>query len=256
MIIVISPAKTLDMDFEKVASRKISEPLFIKQSSMLVKQLKLLKTADVRKLMGVSQKIAELNQQRYQQWSLPFTKENAKPALLAFKGDVYQGMDVATFTGQDFEFAQKHLRILSGLYGCLRPMDLIQPYRLEMGTALKNQSGNNLYEFWGNSITEHLEEEIKGSKSKVLVNLASQEYFKSVHTRNLTAEIVTPVFKDYKNGQYKVISFLAKKARGMMCSYIIKNRINIPEEMLAFDEGGYRFDEKQSTLHEYIFLRK
>ena len=256
MKIVISPAKTLDMNPISKALIKSTQPLFSQQSAQLVEQLKSFETADIRKLMGVSQNIAALNQLRYQQWKQPFNTINAKPALLAFKGDVYQGMNVVDFTKQDFEFAQKNLRILSGLYGCLRPMDLIQAYRLEMGTSLKNIAGNSLYDFWSDAITAYLNEELATSKSKVLVNLASQEYFKSIEVKNLKADIVTPVFKDYKNGQYKIISFSAKKARGMMCSYIIQNQIIKPSEMIHFNKGGYHFDEKQSTENQFVFLRK
>jgi len=256
MMIVISPAKTLDMTPEWNTLTKCSQPLFCQQSSELVEQLKICKVADLRKLMDVSENIAALNRARFQEWSLPFTTVNAKPALLAFKGDVYQGMNVNDFSKQDFVFAQKHLRILSGLYGCLRPMDLIQAYRLEMGTSLKNSAGASLYDFWGATLTAYLNKELKNTNSKVLVNLASQEYFKSLRVKNLKADIVTPVFKDYKNGQYKIISFLAKKARGMMCSYLVKNQIVDPGKMIYFNEGGYCFDEKQSTSDQFVFLRK
>ncbi len=256
MFIVISPAKKLDMEFEESPLVKPSQPVFKKNAQTLVDELKTFKSKDFVSLMGVSTSIAELNTQRYQEWSLPFNVKNSKPALLAFKGDVYQGMSTDQFTKDDFEYAQKHLRILSGLYGCLRPKDLMQAYRLEMGTQLKNPKGENLYDFWKNDITTHLNKALKESDDGFLVNLASNEYFKSVDQKALDFPVVTPVFKDFKNGQYKVISFLAKKARGMMCAYLIRNRVQNIEGIKKFAEAGYRFDSKQSSKHELVFLRK
>jgi len=256
MLIVISPAKKLDMSAEESALKKVTQPIFGEKSQELVTQLKSLKTKDFVELMGVSENIAKLNRERYQEWALPFTEKNAKAAILAFKGDVYQGMAPEHFKTVDFDYAQKHLRILSGLYGCLRPKDLMQAYRLEMGTAFKNARGKNLYDFWQESITAHLNEVMKANKSEFLINLASNEYFKSVDRRVLNKEVVTPIFKEYKNGNYKVISFLAKKARGMMAAYLIQNRITHIDGIKAFDLVDYNFDKKQSTDKELVFLRK
>ncbi len=256
MMIVISPAKKLDMAEQSTELKRSTQPLFSERSEELVKDLKTFKSKDFVNLMGVSEKIADLNQERYQEWSLPFTKQNAKPAILSFKGDVYQGMDADSFSAKDFDYAQKHLRILSGLYGCLRPKDLMQAYRLEMGTPLKNSKGKNLYEFWQEGITDHLNSSLKGIGSDYLVNLASNEYFKSVDKKALDAEVITPVFKDYKNGQYKMISFLAKKARGMMTAYLIQNQIEDPEGIKGFDTAGYRFSKTDSDSKNLVFLRK
>lgn len=256
MVIVISPAKKINMSDEQSFLKKVSQPLFVEKSQELVNQLKLLKAKDFMDLMGVSENIATLNKVRYQEWHLPFNQHNAKAALLSFKGDVYQGMNVENFDTADFDYAQKHLRILSGLYGCLRPKDLMQAYRLEMGTSFENSSGKNLYEFWKPSVTAHLNETLKANKSEFLVNLASNEYFKVIDQNALHADIVTPVFKDYKNGSYKVISFLAKKARGAMSAYLIRNRITQLDDIKKFDSDGYRFDSKKSNDQELVFLRK
>jgi cytoplasmic iron level regulating protein YaaA (DUF328/UPF0246 family) len=191
---------------------------------------------------------------RYQSWEPEHTPDNARPAVLAFKGDVYTGLDAESFSEADFSFAQQHLRILSGLYGVLRPLDLLEPYRLEMGTRLKTASGDNLYQFWGDRITAALNEELKTSDD-VVVNLASNEYFKAVQPKALNARLITPVFKDFKNGQYKIISFYAKKARGLMSRYIIQNRIDAPEAIKAFDLEGYYFSPEQSKGDTWVFLR-
>lgn len=256
MVIVISPAKKIDMSVEQSSLKKVSQPLFVEKSQELVNQLKTLKAKDFMQLMSVSENIATLNKNRYQEWHLPFNQHNAKAALLSFKGDVYQGMNVESFSAADFDYAQKHLRILSGLYGCLRPKDLMQAYRLEMGTAFKNSAGKTLYDFWQHSVTTHLNETAKSNKSEFLVNLASNEYFKAVDQKALHVNIVTPVFKDYKNGSYKVISFLAKKARGAMSAYLIKNRITHLDDIQTFDLNGYQFASKQSNDKELVFLRK
>jgi len=256
MLIVISPAKKLDMQNEESELVKPTQPVFKKNAQELVNQLKTFKNKDYISLMGVSASIAALNAQRYQEWSLPFTLKNSKPALLAFKGDVYQGMSPDDFGKEDFDYAQEHLRILSGLYGCLRPKDLMQAYRLEMGTTLKNVRGDNLYAFWKKDITAHLNKTLKENGDKVLINLASNEYFKAVDEKALACPVITPVFKDYKNGNYKVISFLAKKARGMMCAYLIRNRVEDIEGIKRFSQAGYRFDSKQSAKNELVFLRK
>jgi cytoplasmic iron level regulating protein YaaA (DUF328/UPF0246 family) len=256
MVIVISPAKKLDMLDESSALKKATQPLFTDKSQELVDKLKGFKTKDFVELMGVSEKIANLNKERYSQWQIPFNKDNSKPALLSFKGDVYQGMNVDTFGSADFDYAQKHLRILSGLYGCLRPKDLMQAYRLEMGVPLENSAGKNLYYYWQETVTSHLNEAMKANKSDFLVNLASNEYFKSVDKKALNKEIITPVFKEYKNANYKVISFLAKKARGMMCAFLIQNRITNITDIKKFDMAGYKIDIKQSCENELVFLRK
>ena len=200
--------------------------------------------------------MADLNSTRYKQWSQPFDEQNAKQALLAFKGDVYQGFDCENWKAADFKFAQSHLRMLSGLYGILRPLDLMQPYRLEMGTKLKTKRGSNLYDFWGGQLTDSLNAALVESKSKALVNLASKEYFSSVQLTSINQPIVTPVFKDCKNGKYKIISFFAKKARGMMANFMIRNRIKDPKGLEAFDTAGYYFDPEQSDERTKMFLRE
>ncbi|MBL4868966.1 MAG: peroxide stress protein YaaA [Pseudomonadales bacterium] len=255
MLLLISPAKTLD--FETKAKTDIyTEPSFLKDTKLLIKDLKKLSSQDLTKLMGISETLADLNSQRFKDWKAPFTQDNAKQALLAFKGDVYTGLDAESFKANDFKFAQKHLRILSGLYGVLRPLDLIQPYRLEMGTKFANARGQNLYGFWDNKVTETLNNDLKSLKSESVINLASNEYFKVVKPKLLQAEVFTPVFKDYKNGEYKMISFFAKKARGLMSAYAIKNRITDPKGLLSFDLQGYGYSKKLSTEKEFVFTRK
>lgn len=255
MLLVISPAKTLD--FETPAKTALStQPAFLKESEELIEQLKLLSPADISSLMSISEKLAVLNSNRFIEWQLPFTPENSKQALLAFKGDVYEGLSADSLSEKDLGWANEHLRILSGLYGLLNPLDLIQPYRLEMGSRFNNQRGKNLYEFWGHKITDKINEEMASQESPVLINLASNEYFKSIKSRHLKAGVITPVFKDWKNDKYKVISFYAKKARGMMSAYIIKNRIENPEDIKAFDTNGYVFSAEQSTDSDWVFLRK
>ncbi|PJC86203.1 peroxide stress protein YaaA [Vibrio sp. HA2012] len=255
MLIAVSPAKTLDYESPLVTER-FSQPELIAHSAELIKECRQLSPANIAALMKVSDKIAGLNVARFEQWSETFTRENSRQALLAFKGDVYTGMAAETMTEDDFTFAQEHMRILSGLYGVLKPLDLMQPYRLEMGTKLANGRGHNLYQFWGNIITETLNQALSSQGDNVLVNLASNEYFKAVNIRELDARVVTPVFKDCKNGQYKVISFYAKKARGMMARYIIENRISRIEELTAFDAAGYRFAAEESTSSELVFKRE
>tara|TARA_R110002049_G_scaffold199670_12_gene370093 strand:+ start:538 stop:1302 length:765 start_codon:yes stop_codon:yes gene_type:complete len=251
LLIVISPAKTLD--FETAPSTDShSQPRFLQQSQQLINELKDLSTADIATLMKLSDKLAALNMARFQTWQKPFDLENAKQALLAFKGDVYTGLDAETLDVAGLEFAQQHLRILSGLYGVLRPLDLMQPYRLEMGTKFANAKGKDLYQFWGSQLRDSIESELKDG---VLINLASNEYFKAVEAKKLKARIITPVFKDWKNGQYKIISFYAKKARGLMSRYIIDHGINEPEDIKGFDSEGYRFSPEMSQADEWVFLR-
>jgi len=254
MKLVISPAKTLDFESSPVTNT-YSKPIFLAHSQRLIDTLQALSQAEVASLMKLSDKLAALNVARFGSWETPFTPDNAKQALLAFKGDVYTGLDAEQFSEDDFTFAQEHLRILSGLYGVLKPLDLIQPYRLEMGTKLPNSEGKNLYDFWGDLLTTTLNEELKDDSQPVLVNLASNEYFKAIQTKTLNASIITPVFKDWKNGQYKIISFYAKKARGLMAAYIIQNRLNEPEQIKAFNSDGYYFSEEQSKGDQWVFLR-
>ena len=255
MLILLSPAKSLDFETPSIAP-KHSQSALLDKSEELIDTLSTYSPADLEKLMGISPSLAELNVERYHQWSRPFNKKNAKPAVLAFQGDVYLGMEAETFSDQDFAYAQDHLRILSGLYGVVRPLDLIQAYRLEMGIKLDNPSGKNLYEFWGSTITEHLNKQLKKLKSDTVLNLASNEYFKSVKKKELNAEIISPSFKDWKNGQYKMISFFAKKARGSMTAWIIKNQIENIEDLEKFDVDGYRYDAATSTPNKPSFLRK
>ncbi|MFN3239161.1 MAG: peroxide stress protein YaaA [Pseudomonadales bacterium] len=255
MLTVISPAKTLD--FETAPhTKKNSQPQFLDQSADLVATMREQTPKKLVKLMGISPKLAELNAERYQDWQLPFTTENAKPAVLAFRGDVYLGLEAENYSERDFNFAQKNLRILSGLYGLLRPLDLIQPYRLEMGIKLKNSAGNDLYEYWHNMISDHLSQELDAHRNKTLINLASNEYFKAVRPERLPGRVVTPIFKDYKNGTYKILSFFAKKARGYMASYIVHNRINKPDDIKSFDIDGYRFNPDLSAGDDWVFTRK
>ncbi len=255
MLILISPAKTLDFETPSNAP-KHSQPALLSKSEVLINELSTKSPADLEKLMGISGKLAELNVERYHQWSRPFTEKNAKQALLAFKGDVYTGLEAEKFSDEDFIYAQDHLRILSGLYGVIRPLDLIQPYRLEMGTRLANEGGKNLYEFWGSDITLALNKQLAKLKSETVLNLASNEYFKSVKEKDLKAEIVSPSFKDWKNGQYKMISFYAKKARGVMSSWVIKNQIESADELRKFRLDGYRFSASDSTPQTPVFTRK
>ena len=255
MLLLISPAKTLD--FETAPQTTVAtQPDFLDHSQALIDELRQLSPPQVAELMGISAKLGDLNFGRFLNWHTPFTPENAKQAVLAFKGDVYTGMQAETFGKGDFTFAQKHLRILSGLYGLLRPLDLIQPYRLEMGTSFANARGKNLYQFWGDIITDRINEELAALKSKVVVNLASNEYYQAVNTRRLNAEVITPVFKDRKNGQYKIISFFAKKARGMMSAYIIRERLKKPEDIKGFTTGGYAYSEAMSSPKEWVFTRE
>ena len=258
MLIVVSPAKSLDYESE-LPTKKHSEPRMLDDTQALVDVMAEKSPADIAKLMSVSQGLAELNHERYQDFEQPFTTDNARPALLAFTGDVYLGMDPAgTFTERDFTHAQKVLRILSGLYGVLRPLDLMQPYRLEMGTSLETDRGKDLYTFWGDRITEQLNADLAESPgANVLVNLASNEYFGSVDTSKVDARVITPTFLDSKNGgPYKIVSFFAKRARGAMSGWIIKERIKSVKALTDFDGMGYRFDAERSTVDQPVFIRE
>lgn len=255
MIIVVSPAKSLDFD-TPAKTKKFSEVEFLADSKKLMKGLKKYQPEQLSELMHMSDALGELNFSRNANWKAPFTPDNAKQAVFAFQGDVYQGMKAEDYSAAELNFAQKHLRILSGLYGLLKPLDLIQAYRLEMGSRFANERGKNLYEFWGSKLTDHINSELAPQKTKLLINLASNEYFSAVQSKKLDAEIVTPVFKDYSNGKYKVISFFAKKARGEMVTYIVNNRITSPEKLLDFDINGYRYSETDSSAAKPVFLRK
>lgn len=255
MLLVISPAKNLDYETPATTSR-FTQPQHLEYSSQLIQQLRTYSVQDIAELMKLSDKLSALNVARYESWSQPFNSDNAKQAVLAFNGDVYSGLNAEDFNENELDFAQKHLRILSGLYGVLKPLDLMQPYRLEMGTKLVNSRGKNLYAFWGDIVTDDLNRSLTEEKQPVLVNLASNEYFKSVKPKNLQGRMVTPVFKDWKNGQYKIISFFAKKARGLMCRYAIKNQITDAEQLKNFDLGGYQYDESLSKEDTWVYTRK
>jgi uncharacterized protein len=253
MLTVISPAKTLDFEAQPHTTQH-SQAAFLVQSQLLINELKKLSTTDVASLMKLSDKLAGLNSARFQQWQTPFDLDNAKQAILAFKGDVYTGLAADTLDNASLEFAQQHLRILSGLYGVLKPLDLMQAYRLEMATKFANSKGTNLYQFWGSQIGGFLEAD-PAMADGILINLASNEYFKAVNTKKLNARIITPVFKDWKNGQYKMISFYAKKARGLMTRYMIDNRIDQPEKLKDFNTDGYRYSENMSEGDNWVFIR-
>lgn len=254
MLIVVSPAKSLDYD-TKARTRRFTEPQYLEESSELVEQLRELSPEDFSELMHISSDLGELNHRRYANWQAPFDLKNAKQALFAFKGDVYLGLEAETFSTADINFAQKHLRILSGLYGLLRPLDLMQPYRLEMGSRFKNKRGKNLYQFWDSKLTDNLNTLLAQEKKPVLINLASKEYFSAIKPAALNAEIISPVFKDYSNGSYKILSFFAKKARGKMAAYIIQNKLKNPDKLKDFDLEGYRYSEEDSTRAQPVFLR-
>ncbi len=254
MLIVVSPAKTLDFETAPVTEH-YSQPEFIDHSKLLIDTLKKLSVQDVAGLMKLSDKLASLNVARFETWQPTFNIENAKQAVLAFKGDVYTGLDAESLSEDDLSFAQQHLRILSGLYGVLKPLDLMQAYRLEMGTKLENPRGQNLYQFWGTVISDHLNSELARCEKQVLINLASNEYYKAAKEKNIQGRIITPAFKDWKNGQYKMISFYAKKARGLMTRYIIQNKIEDPEQLKAFDLDGYRFAPSMSEGDNWTFIR-
>jgi len=253
MIIVISPSKTLDLSANSIQTHSL--PRQLAQSQALIDTAKQLTAEQLSKLMKISDKLSQLNWQRYRDFNLPFTLCNAKQALLAFKGDVYTGIDVDNYNEEDFDFAQQHLRILSGLYGALRPLDLIQAYRLEMGTRLQNEQGKNLYEFWNDQVTELLNQDFNEQSPPLLINLASNEYFKVIKPKLLKAEILTPVFKENKAGTYKTIGIHAKRARGLMTSYIIKNRLTEAEQIKAFNLEDYGFNEVLSSEKEWVFSR-
>lgn len=255
MIFVISPAKSLDFDTPPVTA-EYTQPGFLTRSAVLVQRLRELSPAELSRLMDISDALAVLNVTRYAEWAPPFTPANAKQALLAFNGDVYEGLDAASLSPAGLAWCQQHLRILSGLYGLLRPLDLIQPYRLEMGTKLGNAAGKDLYAFWGEDITQALNAAMSPSGPAVLVNLASEEYFKAVRPKALKARIVNCVFEDWKGGRYKIISFYAKRARGLMARHAITGRLQEAEQLKGFAEGGYTFAPEASDDTRWVFRRR
>ena len=255
MLIVISPAKKLDFD-SLPQTDDFSMPDCLDDASELIDTLRPYSVKQLEKLMHLSSNLAQLNHDRYKEWNLPFNPQNAKQAILTFKGDVYAGINIESFSDEDLSFTQAHLRILSGLYGLLRPLDLMQPYRLEMGTRLENERGKNLYEFWGSRITQLINQQLKDSGMDTLVNLASNEYFKSVKTKELDGQIITPVFKEKRDdGSYKIIGIYAKKARGMMSAFILKNKLEDVEKIKEFSEAGYVYNPDLSNKTDWVFSR-
>jgi cytoplasmic iron level regulating protein YaaA (DUF328/UPF0246 family) len=255
MLLVVSPAKNLDYESE-LATSTFTQPDMLDHAQELIIRCRELTPKDIGGLMKISDKLSDLNANRYQQWQLPFTPENARQAVLAFNGDVYSGLKAGEFSEEDFAFAQQHMRILSGLYGLLRPLDLMQAYRLEMGTKLSNHKGKDLYQYWGEVITCKLNTAMKAQGDNILVNLASNEYFKAVKPQSLEGVVITPIFKDWKNGEYKIISFYAKKARGMMARYIIQHRLTDVQQLYNFDSEGYKYTPDQSDQSQLVFQRK
>ncbi|WP_456372683.1 peroxide stress protein YaaA [Thiolapillus sp.] len=254
MIITLSPSKGQDFETPVVLD-DATLPAMLDDSQLLIDVLRKYSVSQVRELMEVSENIARLNVDRYKNFSLPFTPDNARPALFAFKGDVYRGIPVQEYTEEDLRFAQEHLRMLSGLYGCLRPLDLIQPYRLEMKTRLKNPRGDNLYQFWGDRLTQCLNVELAKQKEATLVNLASNEYFKAVKPKLLEGRLLNIAFKEEKNGKARIIAVFAKRARGMMADFIIRNRIESAEDIQGFDREGYRYSRADSDERTWVFKR-
>lgn len=253
MLLLISPAKKLDYD-SPVRTTLSTQPMFIPQAQNLIDILKQKSAEEVGKLMKLSDALSKLNWQRFQDWTPNFNLENSRQAVLAFNGDVYDGLDASSLSDNQLQWLQKHLLILSGLYGVLRPLDLMQPYRLEMGTRLQNNLGKNLYEFWGTSIADYINKNV--DESQPIINLASNEYFKSVDLKVLRNKVIDCVFQDYKNGEYKIISFHAKRARGYMARYIVENECTKPEQLQGFDSAGYKYDAQHSNDTSMVFRRK
>ena len=248
MILLLSPSKNMkDCAYEN----KTSQPVFINEAKSLVNELNKMNISEIQDFMEISEKLAHLNLQRFQNWSLPFNKTNSSPAIYSFSGDVYEGLDAYSLEEEDVKFAQSNLLILSGLYGILKPLDLIQPYRLEMGRKLKYESHKNLYSFWNDKISLYL----NNIKDKVIINLASNEYFNVVNKEKISKKIISPIFKDEKNGKFKIISFYAKKARGLMANYIIKNKIDDPSQLIKFNINGYTYNKNLSTDFYPVFTR-
>jgi uncharacterized protein len=254
MLFLLSPAKKLEYD-TPLHTQLHTSPLFVDESKQLIAELKPKSAAEIAKLMTLSPALAQLNVERYAQWVPKSTQENARPAILAFNGDVYEGLDAATLNQKDLKWAQDHVVILSGLYGVLRPLDLMQPYRLEMGTKLINPKGKNLYDFWKDKTAPYLNERLSNNKNPIIINLASEEYFKSVDISTLQARVVQCVFKEGKAGVFKIISFYAKRARGLMTRYAIANRTKTPDDLKSFDLEGYLYQPDQSTSDKLVFHR-
>lgn len=255
MLFLLSPAKSLDYD-TPAGEVPHTQPIFVKQSAQLIELLRQQSPQQIAELMSLSDALSGLNVARYQAWSPKFTAKNSKQAVLAFNGDVYGGLDAKTLKPDDLAWAQDHIAILSGLYGVLRPLDWLQPYRLEMGTRLANERGSNLYQFWGAQIAEYLNERLKADKTPVVINLASQEYFRAVDLKALKARVIECVFEEYKNGQYKIISFMAKRARGLMARYAAQHRLSMPQQLEGFNAEGYAFDAAISRPDRLVFRRK
>jgi cytoplasmic iron level regulating protein YaaA (DUF328/UPF0246 family) len=255
MLIFLSPAKALDYKTPPHIARH-TQPAYLKQSETLIRQLRKLSPADIANLMDLSDPLARLNFNRYADWSLPFSPENAKQAVLAFDGDVYDGLAAKTLSADDLDFAQQKVRILSGLYGILKPLDLMQPYRLEMGTRFANKAGKDLYAFWGEKLLDTINAELDAMPQPVAVNLASEEYFKAAVGRKIKGRLIQPVFEDWKNGRYKIISFYAKRARGLMTRYAVLNRLSEPEGLQGFDAEGYGFVPEASDDKTWVFRRR
>ena len=255
MLIFLSPAKSLDFKTPPHIATH-TRPAFLKQSETLIKQLRKLSPADLAGLMGISDPLALLNFNRFADWELPFTPENAKQAALAFDGDVYDGLAAKTLSPADLDFAQQHVRILSGLYGILKPLDLIQPYRLEMGTRFANAAGKDLYAFWGETLLDAINGELAEMPRPVAVNLASEEYFKAAVGRKIKGQVIQPVFEDWKSGRYRIITFFAKRARGLMTRYAVVNRLDDPEGLKGFDYDGYAFAPEASDDRTWVFRRR
>ncbi|WP_353201534.1 peroxide stress protein YaaA [Polynucleobacter sp.] len=254
MLIVLSPAKSLD--YKTPAQVKAPTlPEFVAESAKLISDLKKLSPQQVAQLMGLSDQLAALNVGRYRDWSSKFTAANSKPAIYAFNGDVYDGFDVKSLNAKALDFAQDHVRILSGLYGALRPLDLMQAYRLEMGTSFKNARGKDLYAFWGSRVTDSLKKTLAKDKKPILLNLASEEYFKVLQPKELGCPVIAPVFQDAKDGKYKIISFYAKRARGLMARYVVENRISDPADLKGFNLDGYRYYAADSKVDKPVFRR-
>ena len=258
MLYLLSPAKSLDFEtpVPQAVARLATQPQFVPQATELIQVLKTKSAADIGALMNLSDALSELNMARYQAWKPRFSAANSRPAVLAFNGDVYEGLDAKTLSAAQLEWAQQHLAILSGLYGVLRPLDLMQPYRLEMGTRLATPRGSHLYGFWGDSLAEHLNQRAAQQQVPVIVNLASQEYFKAADRKVLQPRVIECQFEDWKNGQYKIISFFAKRARGLMARYCIEQRIDTPAGLTGFSAEGYAFEPALSTPERLLFRRR
>lgn len=254
MIVLLSPAKTLDFT-SQINLADYSIPTCLKEAEYLVTELKRLSAEQISKLMAISPALAKLNFERFQAFTVPFNKENARQAILAYKGDVYTNIKVDSFSTEDFAFAQKHLRIISGLYGIVRPLDLLQPYRLEMQVNLVTEKGKNLYEFWDDRLTDTINQDMAASKNRVIINLASQEYFAAIHRSKLNGQLINITFKEFKNNKYQIIGLLAKRARGMMANFIIKNKITNSNQLQEFSEAGYHLQQDLSSDAEMVFVR-